>query len=172
MLSRVAHALGESRHEIARVLVHREQSYEQTRTIFDEARRLGYVSVNIDLIYGLPFQNLANFRETLALALTLKPDRVACYGYAHVPWLRPHQKEIAASDLPSAELKFELFGASVEAFLGAGYDQIGMDHFALPDDELAAAAQMRGRELRLPRHRQTPQSPRRPDRAARRRLTA
>jgi oxygen-independent coproporphyrinogen-3 oxidase len=72
--------------------------------------------------------------------VALRPDRIAVYSYAHVPWLRPHQKEIDSATLPDAGLKFDLFGAAIEAFLGAGYAAIGMDHFALPGDDLAVSA--------------------------------
>jgi hypothetical protein len=94
----------------------------------------------VDLIYGLPKQGLDTFRDTLRSVVALRPDRIAVYSYAHVPWLRPHQRAIDESTLPDAELKFELFGAAIEAFLAAGYEAIGMDHFALPGDELAEAA--------------------------------
>jgi oxygen-independent coproporphyrinogen III oxidase len=123
----------------------RHQSEAQTRELFEYARAIGFESINVDLIYGLPLQQLDTFRRTLASVVALRPERIAVYSYAHVPWLRPHQKTIAASDLPDAALKLELFGAAIEAFLAAGYAAIGMDHFALPGDELATA--MAGRRL-------------------------
>ena len=128
--------------------INRHQSEEQTRALFEYARTIGFDSINVNLIYGLPRQALATFRRTLDSVIEMQPDRVAVYSYAHVPWLRPHQKHINAADLPDAGLKLDLFGAAVSAFLGAGYAQIGMDHFAKPQDELAVAA----RERRLHRN--------------------
>jgi oxygen-independent coproporphyrinogen-3 oxidase len=128
--------------------INRRQSEALTREIYDYARSIGFTSINVDLIYGLPRQSLTTFQETLATVVKMRPDRVAVYSYAHVPWLRPHQKTIDAATLPDANLKFELFGAAIDAFLAGGYDPIGMDHFALPDDELAIAA----RERRLHRN--------------------
>ena len=120
--------------------INRHQTEAQTRALYQQARELGFESINVDLIYGLPRQSLDAFRRTLDSVVEMGPDRVAVYSYAHVPWLRPHQKQIDASELPDAGLKFDLFGAAVEMFLAAGYRQIGMDHFARPDDELAVAA--------------------------------
>jgi len=121
----------------------RRQSAAATRDLFDFARRAGFPSINLDLVYGLPRQTLPGFEKTLASIVAMRPDRVAIYSYAHVPWLRPHQKRIDASELPDAELKVELIGAAVDAFGDAGYTAIGMDHFARPDDELAIAARER-----------------------------
>lgn len=128
--------------------INRRQSESQTRALFEYARTIGFDSINVDLIYGLPRQALTSFRRTLESIVDMQPDRVAVYSYAHVPWLRPHQKTIQPADLPDAELKFDLFGSAVTAFLSAGYAQIGMDHFAKPQDELAVAA----RERRLHRN--------------------
>ncbi len=121
----------------------RHQTEPQTRDLFGYARRAGFDSINADLIYGLPRQELESFRRTLDAVVDLGPDRIAVYSYAHVPWLRPHQKQIDASTLPDATLKFELIGAAIERFLGAGYVAIGMDHFARPGDELALASRSR-----------------------------
>jgi oxygen-independent coproporphyrinogen-3 oxidase len=121
----------------------RRQTEQQTRALFTYARRAGFDSINVDLVYGLPLQQVDTFSRTLDTVVDLQPNRIAVYSYAHVPWLRPHQKAIDASTLPNAELKFELFGAAIERFLCAGYDAIGMDHFALPDDELALASRSR-----------------------------
>jgi oxygen-independent coproporphyrinogen III oxidase len=121
----------------------RRQTHELTRDLYSFARSIGFDSINVDLIYGLPKQGLDTFRDTLRSVVALRPDRIAVYSYAHVPWLRPHQRAIDESTLPDAELKFELFGAAIEAFLAAGYSAIGMDHFALPGDELAEAAASR-----------------------------
>jgi len=121
----------------------RRQSEQETRALYDYARAVGFQSINVDLIYGLPRQELAAFTKTLDAVAAMRPDRIAVYSYAHVPWLRPHQKRIDPSALPAAELKFELIAAAIEAFGDAGYVAIGMDHFALPGDELAVAAQRR-----------------------------
>jgi oxygen-independent coproporphyrinogen III oxidase len=123
--------------------INRGQSEVRTRALYEYARGVGFDSINVDLIYGLPRQSLDAFRRTLASVVDMRPDRIAVYSYAHVPWLRPHQRQIDARELPDTTLKFELFGAAVEALLSAGYTAIGMDHFALPGDELAAAAASR-----------------------------
>jgi oxygen-independent coproporphyrinogen-3 oxidase len=125
----------------------RPQSEAVVRAAVELARAAGFAGVNIDLIYGLPLQSPPRFARTLESALALAPDRVACYSYAHVPDARHNQRLIDAATLPSREQKFELFQMSVEAFVGAGYEWIGMDHFARPGDGLAVAA----RERRLHR---------------------
>ena len=126
----------------------RHQTENQTRGTFDYARQIGFHSINVDLVYGLPRQGLASFTRTVESILAMRPDRIAVYSYAHVPWIRPHQKRIDPQDLPSPALKAGLIGAAADTFLRAGYVAIGMDHFALPDDELAVAA----RERRLHRN--------------------
>lgn len=118
----------------------RRQSERTTRDVYECARRLDFDSINFDLVYGLPGQTLDGFRATLDAVVDLGPDRVAVYSYAHVPWLRPHQKRLDASRLPHAELKYQLIGAAIDTFTGAGYLAIGMDHFARPGDDLAVAA--------------------------------
>ena len=123
--------------------INRNQDEAQTRELFAYSRAAGFDSINIDLVYGLPFQSLEMFGRNLDAVIDLRPERVAVYSFAHVPWIRGNQKQIDPKDLPSAELKFELFGAAMEKFLSAGYQQIGMDHFALPGDELALAASSR-----------------------------
>jgi oxygen-independent coproporphyrinogen-3 oxidase len=119
--------------------VNRVQSYELTRDIIEAGRRLGFSSVNVDLIYGLPYQSLDGFGRTLEQVLTLQPDRVAVYSFAFVPWIRAHMKHLPSDALPDAALKLGLLAKTIDAFVGAGYRQIGMDHFARPDDELAKA---------------------------------
>lgn len=118
----------------------RRQSEAATVDLYGYARQIGFDSINLDLIYGLPLQTPASFTHTLETVVTMQPDRVAVYSYAHVPWLRPHQKLINTADLPDPAVKFELIGAAVDTFAAAGYVPIGMDHFARPDDELAVAA--------------------------------
>jgi oxygen-independent coproporphyrinogen-3 oxidase len=119
--------------------VNRIQSYEQTRALIAHARELGFASINVDLIYGLPHQTVSTFAATLDQVLVLRPDRVAAYSFAFVPWMSAHMKEIDRAALPPAETKLALLAATVDAFTGAGYRSIGMDHFALPSDELARA---------------------------------
>jgi oxygen-independent coproporphyrinogen III oxidase len=123
--------------------IKRSQSESGTRALYDFARKLGFDSINMDLIYGLPRQTLDTFRRTLDSVVDMRPNRIAVYSYAHVPWLHPNQKAISVEQLPDRDLKFALFGAAVETFLDAGYQLIGMDHFALPDDDLAVAARER-----------------------------
>lgn len=119
--------------------INRNQSEKQTRELFVYARAMGFVSINIDLVYGLPLQTLEDFSRTLASVVEMRPDRVAAYSYAHVPWLRGNQQRIDPRDLPPVELKFALLSQTIEVFTAAGYVPIGMDHFALPTDELAVA---------------------------------
>jgi oxygen-independent coproporphyrinogen-3 oxidase len=122
--------------------IHRVQPYEMTRDLILAARELGFESLNVDLIYGLPYQTAASFRATVDRTLTLAPDRVAMFSYAHVPWLKKQQGSFA-QHLPEGMEKFRIFRAGLEQFLGAGYLYIGMDHFAKPGDELAVAQQNR-----------------------------
>ena len=122
-------------------LINRFQSYEMTADMVALLRGLGLDSFNFDLIYGLPGQGMEEWRRTLAQVLELKPDRLAVYSYAHVPWKSPVQRSFKDSDLPPPELKLELFKRAYETFLGSGYRPIGMDHFALADDELSRAAE-------------------------------
>jgi oxygen-independent coproporphyrinogen-3 oxidase len=120
--------------------VQRVQSLELTREHVEEARRLGFTSVNVDLIYGLPLQTEASFRSTVRRVIDeLNPDRVACFSYAHVPWIKPHQKQLEGISIPGGWEKFRLFAGAAEEFTGAGYRFVGFDHFARPDDELALA---------------------------------
>ena len=123
--------------------INRNQTYEQTRDLHLSLREHGIESINFDFVYGLPQQTAASFRETIARAVELRPDRVAVYSYAFVPWVKAHQKAIRLEDLPPREVKLELFGIAFELFSAAGYVQIGMDHFALPSDSLAHAAASR-----------------------------
>jgi len=122
--------------------IHRVQPYEMTRDLIVRARELGFESLNVDLIYGLPYQTAETFRRTIERTLTLEPDRVAMFSYAHVPWLRKQQGAFA-THLPEGRTKFQIFRAGLEGFLDAGYVYIGMDHFARPGDELAVAQRNR-----------------------------
>ncbi|MBD3334582.1 MAG: oxygen-independent coproporphyrinogen III oxidase [Candidatus Eisenbacteria bacterium] len=121
----------------------RIQTIEQTRRLVDDSRRLGFGSLNIDLIYGLPLQTVEAFEKTLAETIAMRPERVAVYSFAYLPRLRGNQRALDGNELPDRDTKFALFAAAIRAFLKAGYEQIGMDHFALPEDELARAAAQR-----------------------------
>ena len=123
--------------------VNRIQSVEQTVAVIDACRTSGFRSVNVDLIDGLPKQNPAGFARTLDTVVAARPDRIAVYSYAHLPDLFKAQKQIEAADLPSPEIKLGLLQLAIEKLTDAGYVYIGMDHFALPDDDLAQA-QARG----------------------------
>jgi len=123
--------------------VNRVQSYEETAALVDHSRAEGFTSVNIDLIYGLPYQTVKGFRRTLDQVLTIRPDRLAVYSFAFVPWMKAHMKHIPETSLPGAQVKLELLAMAQQVFGEAGYRQIGMDHFALPEDELARAVEGR-----------------------------
>ena len=119
--------------------VHRVQPTEQVFSLVQAARELGFESVNIDLIYGLPRQTPESFDRTLEQVVDLRPDRIALYAYAHLPERFKPQRRIAAVDLPSGQAKISMLARSVQVLLGAGYVYVGMDHFALPKDSLAVA---------------------------------
>lgn len=120
--------------------VRRIQSLELTKAMVDKARELGFSSVNIDLMYGLPYQTPESFAITAQQVVDeLSPDRVAIFSYAHVPWIKPHQKALEVMPLPRGFAKFAIFAAAAQVFLEAGYRFIGMDHFAKPNDELSRA---------------------------------
>jgi oxygen-independent coproporphyrinogen-3 oxidase len=120
--------------------INRVQSFDQTAEAVRLLRSNGVRSINFDLIYGLPHQSLRSCLETVAQALCLRPDRLAVFGYAHVPTFKPHQRRIDGSALPDSELRFAQSRAMASALADAGYVEIGLDHFALPGDPLAAAA--------------------------------
>jgi len=122
--------------------IHRIQPYEMTRDLIIAARQLGFESLSVDLIYGLPYQTAASFRATISQTITPEPDRVAMFSYAHVPWLKKQQGSFA-NHLPEGMEKFRIFRTGLEEFLATGYVYIGMDHFAKPGDELALAQQKR-----------------------------
>ncbi|MCY7347138.1 MAG: oxygen-independent coproporphyrinogen III oxidase, partial [Pyrinomonadaceae bacterium] len=119
--------------------INRVQSEEITRQTVLWARELGYKSVNIDLIYGLPHQTLAEFAESVEKVIDISPDRIAVFNYAHVPWLKKHQNIIKGEDLPSADERLQILRMTIEKLVAAGYEYIGLDHFAKPTDELAVA---------------------------------
>ncbi|MBA4122242.1 MAG: oxygen-independent coproporphyrinogen III oxidase [Acidobacteria bacterium] len=119
--------------------INRVQSEEITRQAVVWARQLGFQSVNLDLIYGLPHQILESFAVTVDKIIDISPDRLAVFNYAHVPWLKKHQNLIKAKDLPSADERLQILQMTIEKLTGAGYEYIGMDHFAKKTDELATA---------------------------------
>jgi len=127
----------------------RGQTFEQTRDLMGAAREVGFrEGINLDLVYGLPHQSESTFRDSMEKVASLRPDRLAIYSFAYVPWIRPNQKRIDQAALPQRDAKMELYLVALERLLAAGYEPIGMDHFALPTDELARAA----REGRLDRN--------------------
>ena len=126
------------------VAVNRVQSVDETFAVMEACRQHGFRSVNLDLIYGLPLQTRESFSRTLDLVLEARPDRLAVYSYAHLPQLFRPQKQISEDQLPDAETKLALLQLAIEKLGAAGYSYIGMDHFALPDDDLARAQERGG----------------------------
>jgi len=119
--------------------IHRVQSKELTRHIIDKSRDLGFESINVDLVYGLPKQSLEGFGDTLDTVIDWGVDRVACYSFAYVPWLKKHMKVLPEDEMPDRSGKFALFRLALEKFGGASYESIGMDHFARAEDPLSIA---------------------------------
>jgi len=119
--------------------INRIQSVDEVRTIVGEARRVGFHSISFDLIYGLPRQTAKSFEETLALVESLKPDRLAVYNYAHLPSRFKGQRMIDAYEIPGPDTKLDILHSSIDRLCSAGYEYIGMDHFALPHDDLVKA---------------------------------
>ncbi len=128
--------------------IHRQQSFEQTARLVDWLRDAGIASINLDLIYGLPYQTVATVEATVSRTLALEPDRLALFGYAHVPWLKRHQKLLPEHALPDTAERFAQSAAAADVLISAGYQRIGLDHFARSDDLLAR----RQREGRLHRN--------------------
>jgi len=122
--------------------VHRIQPYEVTRDLIQTARELGFDSINVDLIYGLPYQTAESFAHTVEQIVGLSPDRIAMFSYAHVPWLKKQQGSFVAH-LPEGMKKFDIFRSGLLKFIEAGYLYIGMDHFAKENDELAVSQRKR-----------------------------
>jgi oxygen-independent coproporphyrinogen-3 oxidase len=119
--------------------INRLQPYELMRDVMKRLRELGFKSINIDLIYGLPYQTPEKFRRTIEKTIELNPDRVAVYNFAYVPWLKPLQRKIDPATLPPPQDKLTILEMTIDLFQRAGYVYIGMDHFAKPEDELATA---------------------------------
>ena len=122
-------------------IVHRVQSVAQVQNITELARKHGFTSINYDLIYGLPFQTLHSVEDTIAKVILLKPDRIAFYAYAHVPWIKPGQRRFTEDDLPNGDQKRSLYERGRELLEQASYCEIGMDHFALKTDSLYIASE-------------------------------
>jgi oxygen-independent coproporphyrinogen-3 oxidase len=120
--------------------VNRIQPEDMTRRVVEWARELGFGSVNLDFIYGLPFQTVASFEQTIDKLIDIAPDRIAMFNFAYVPWLKKHQEQLIDPDtVPGAEERLEILAMTIEKLSAAGYNYIGMDHFARPDDELSIA---------------------------------
>lgn len=125
--------------EAVQLAVHRVQPIEQVFSLVDAAKKLNFDSINVDLIYGLPEQTKTSFAQTLKSIVTLKPDRIALYAYAHLPERFKPQRRISQYALPNAHEKHEMLSESLTVLINARYVYVGMDHFALPDDDLAIA---------------------------------
>ena len=119
--------------------INRIQPEDMTIQVVDWCRELGFESVNLDLIYGLPYQSVEKFRKTVRSVIDIKPDRIATFNYAHVPWMKKHQTLIKDEWLPSTDEKLKLLHLVIDEFTSAGYEFIGMDHFAFPEDEIVTA---------------------------------
>jgi oxygen-independent coproporphyrinogen-3 oxidase len=119
--------------------IHRIQPFNETKAVVDIARDAGINSINIDLIYGLPLQTRASFKNTIEQIITLNPDRLAVFNYAHVPWMVKTQRKFDETTFASASTKLEILQDTIEYFTSNGYNMVGMDHFAKPDDELFQA---------------------------------
>lgn len=122
-------------------VINRQQTYEQVSYLTKKAREIGYTSVNYDIIYGLPMQKVCTMMETIMRVVQLRPDRIAFYSYAHIPWIKPGQRKYTESDLPDPDKKMAIYETGRNALELSGYHDIGMDHFALETDELYKAQQ-------------------------------
>ena len=126
--------------EKVQIAINRPQSFEQVKKLTKESKKIGFTSVNHDIVYGLPLQTLTSISDTIDKTISLRPDRIAFYSYAHVPWLPgTGQRGFSEKDLPNSAKKLELYQKGKEKLLAAGYQEIGMDHFALPEDNLFSA---------------------------------
>jgi len=120
-------------------VIHRIQPYDETKAAVELARKYGINSINMDLIYGLPYQTFDSFKSTLELAYSIEPDRFAVFNYAHVPWMKKTMRKFDETTIPSPDVKLQIFQHTMEFFESKGYEMVGMDHFAKPSDELFAA---------------------------------
>lgn len=121
-------------------LINRQQTVDDVQRVMDEAREIGYTSINFDLIYGLPLQTQTTVRDTIEKALAMSPERISFYSYAHVPWIKGGQRRFTEHDLPVGQEKLALYILGKQMIEEKGYKDVGMDHFALPEDELFKAA--------------------------------
>ncbi len=137
---RISYGVQDLDPEVQRV-INRIQPIENVKRATEEARQMGFTSVNFDLIYGLPKQTIQSIRNTINQVIGLKPDRIAFYSYAHVPWTSKVQRLFSEADLPADEEKLQLYLEGKELLTNNGYSDIGMDHFALPHDDLYKARQ-------------------------------
>src|SRR5690606_35962684 len=122
-------------------VINRKQSIEDVQRVMALARKIGYNSINFDLIYGLPLQTLDSVRHTIEVSLALSPERISFYSYAHVPWLKPGQRRFTELDLPVGEDKLNLYKLGKQLIQQAGYQDVGMDHFAKETDSLFISSQ-------------------------------
>lgn len=125
---------------VVQAAINRVQTPEQTRAVVDGMRAVGVASVNLDVLYGLPFQTLDTLQGTIEHVLSMRPDRIALFGYAHVPWMKTHQRMIDEAALPDVVARYRQAQAAAAQLTASGYVAVGMDHFALPTDDLAVAA--------------------------------
>jgi oxygen-independent coproporphyrinogen-3 oxidase len=119
--------------------IHRIQPYDITKNAVDLARKYGIESINVDLIYGLPYQTFESFKSTLSQAYELNPDRLAVFNYAHVPWMKKTMRKFDETTIPTPDVKLQIFQYTIDFFEQNGYKMVGMDHFAKPEDELFTA---------------------------------
>jgi oxygen-independent coproporphyrinogen-3 oxidase len=136
--NRVSFGMQDSNPEVQKV-INRIQPLDNVKLVVNRARAIGYQSINLDLVYGLPLQNPARMEKTIQDALSLQPDRIAFYSYAHVPWTSRGQRLFDENDLPDTSTKMQLYQLGKKLFAQNGYDEIGMDHFALPTDGMVKA---------------------------------
>jgi len=136
--NRLSFGVQDLQDEVQKV-IHRIQPFEETKAVVDIARAAGIKSINIDLIYGLPLQTRESFKKTIEQIITLDPDRLAVFNYAHVPWMVKTQRKFDETTFASASTKLEILQDTIEYFTTNGYNMVGMDHFAKPDDELFQA---------------------------------
>lgn len=136
--NRVSFGVQDFNPEVQQV-INRIQTDKQNEYVITESRRLGFDSINVDLIYGLPHQSVASYEKTLDRVIELSPDRLAVFNYAHVPWLKKQQKLLPEEAMPETAERLAILKLVIEKLTAAGYVYIGMDHFARPDDELTLA---------------------------------
>lgn len=127
--------------EHVQFIINRKQTVQDVERVMEAARKIGYESINFDLIYGLPKQTIDTVRHTVALSLAMSPDRISFYSYAHVPWIKPGQRRFTELDLPEGEDKLNLYKLGKEMIQAAGYQDVGMDHFAKVEDALFLASE-------------------------------